>query len=271
MNTYNKYLKFTNASQYHKKGFKGQGIKILVAERSLEGTHDDRSLLTTKLYAPYSYSEVFTFTPYTVDELADKAINENFSIVSMSISNDSKPNTLAYDNFNEAFERMLDNGINVVIAAGNYGKDGVRSSAKHDPRLIVVGAVEDGLKRASYSSYDDLGTVDCCGLVNIKQYDNGYGGLTYFTGTSEATPMVAGLIATRLSYDRNTDIQKMIEEYSADVELDGRDNMTGHGVLTLPKLWGNRLAILMKYFNKPMYVHRKYVGDAVKKGYKIGG
>ena len=95
----------------------------------------------------------------------------------------------------DAILDAVSEGITVVIAAGNHSTDTAEVYPAHleEAGVIVVGAMERSGARSSYSNYGasvDLYTygtsISCCSMN---------GGYTKSTGTSLASPHIAGLAA----------------------------------------------------------------------------
>ena len=100
-----------------------------------------------------------------------------------------------------ALQMMLDDaesrGIVVVAAAGNEGLEDAQIPARY-PQVISVAAhgyIEPGL--APFSNYGDLVDVSAIG-VSVRSADRGSGTIT-MTGTSAASPVVAGQVALLMS------------------------------------------------------------------------
>lgn len=117
--------------------------------------------------------------------------------------------TVPYDTYyamsiRNAIANLASHGTFVVMAAGNNGLcDGAlktRPGCINMPRVFTVGALNCDMKRASYSNFGQ-GTVDwvAVGTDVWSTYPlaKGTGGYAMMSGTSMATPVVAGIIHAR--------------------------------------------------------------------------
>ncbi|MEB3298657.1 MAG: S8 family serine peptidase [Candidatus Sericytochromatia bacterium] len=96
----------------------------------------------------------------------------------------------------QAIRDLVDSGVAVVAAAGNEGSNQPMSPAAL-PGVIAVGATDPADARAAFSSYGAHVTLAAPGKDIISAVPgNAY---RSFSGTSQATPLVSGIIASILS------------------------------------------------------------------------
>ncbi|MCD6483781.1 MAG: S8 family peptidase [Candidatus Odinarchaeota archaeon] len=177
---------------------------------------------------------------------------DKYGIDIVSISIQDTENLGAYTTFSQAVDNLVRSGLIVVVAAGNCGPD---SSTVTPPGTafyaITVGAVADpgegGWYLADFSgrgpTKDNRPKPDVVAPgVNIMaaMYCSWY---RYWpmTGTSMATPFVAGLIALLLDYDYtlktnfdtnedgNPDVKELLMGRAIDMGSPGRDYGYGAG------------------------------------------
>jgi minor extracellular protease Epr len=176
---------------------------------------------------------------YTSDIIAgiDWAIGQGVDIISMSLG--SSTGSTALQN---ACDTANSDGILVVAAAGNTGsktatvksKDTINYPAKYDS-VIAVGATDSSNDRAYFSSTGKELDVMAPGY-NILS-DNYKGGTVKMSGTSMATPYVAGdlaLLKQAHSTYSSSEIRALLESACTDLGPTGIDNLNGHGLIQAP-------------------------------------
>jgi thermitase len=154
-----------------------------------------------------------------------EAADEGADVISLSLGGPS--NASRQKAYSQAVKYALSQGAIVVSAAGNSNRDAKNYAPANSAGMITVAAIDDKLNRAVFSN-----TVN-----NVKQGiaapgvaiysttpDNNY---KVFSGTSMATPFVAGLLGVMRSVNPDlsaTDAYKILKKTGVD---SGDTKMTG--------------------------------------------
>lgn len=256
----------SNIRSWHDAGYTGAGIKVLVAEPSLKDYHAKAVQEIIKIYAPGATILEYEYETYQEEKMIDFAIFNKVDIINTSYGVGYPSGTFIEDRAKKAYAKALNAGIFIINSAGNAGTESIKSNGLIDDRIINVGMCDNKLRVPIESSYTQKGDVDCCGLVGHKLKDG-----TILWGTSEAAPYVSGLLAVLLSKNRLNLAQviEFINKHSLDLEAVGRDIRSGAGLFILPHLVNDKAVEMVNLKSKKIYVHRDYVHEAIKKGYKI--
>ena len=166
---------------------------------------------------------------------------EKYNIKVISLSLGAGINSDGSTPLEEACDTAVDAGLVVCVAAGNIGPGndtvGIPGCAK---KVITVGAVDDNGKVASFSSRgntsDERLKPDICavGVQVTAAKANSDQGYTTLSGTSMATPEVAG--AAALLFECNSslspsEIKMILIETAEDKGGTGPDKTYGYGAL----------------------------------------
>lgn len=152
------------------------------------------------------------------------ACSHGASILNMSFGGSTPSSTLQ-----QALEEAYDDGCLMVAAAGNGYGDGVDYPAKY-PQTMAVAATNQNDVRPSFSDYGPEVDVAAPGVAIYSTV--WYHSYTYGSGTSMATPHVAGLAALVWSVcpePTNAEVESVIETTAKDLGPTGKDNYYGFG------------------------------------------
>ncbi len=133
-----------------------------------------------------------------------------------------------------AIKRWTDAGIVFICAAGNEGRNGL-SYPGRDPRSITIGAIDQTHKIAGFSSVGKEVDVVAPGVELLSCWKDG--GYAKLSGTSMATPVVAGIVACIKSIPENKDfqtqkqIERLLSNTADDYGTTGHDHYYGHGLI----------------------------------------
>ncbi|MBQ6809869.1 MAG: S8 family serine peptidase [Firmicutes bacterium] len=151
----------------------------------------------------------------------------------------------------EACEYAASKGAILIAAAGNHGhKDNVLLYPASYSTVIGVGSVgqtADGSLEVAHNSARN-GSVYCCAPgVDIRTLKNPYskededtGEYRFTSGTSLATPHVAGLAALALSYKPDMDpatFRTLLKSSCTDLGTAGYDTSYGYGLINYEKFF----------------------------------
>ncbi|XP_033633313.1 aqualysin-1-like [Asterias rubens] len=119
-------------------------------------------------------------------------------------------------------------GVTVVVAAGNNGDDACTKSPARAPEAITVGASEIDDSRAYFSNYGGCVDIFAPGRYITSAWHERDDQYNTISGTSMATPHVAGAAALLLSVDPSLTpaevTHKLLNSATKDKVTDARDS-----------------------------------------------
>ncbi len=164
----------------------------------------------------------------------DMAVADGADVINLSLSGEGESKVMT-----EAVDNAVANDVNVVVAAGNSGKD--LDKKYYSPACIesaiTVSATDSNDKLASFSNYD--GPIDIAAPgENIRScyLNNSY---VTMSGTSMAAPQVAAGLAIVRTFIKDilaSETEKRIEDYAIPMFENEGENHFGAGVLYLKYL-----------------------------------
>lgn len=176
-----------------------------------------------------------------VDGIADGirwAVDNGAGVISMSLGSNAEDSWIP-----PALEYAEKNGVIVVAAAGNDGpNEGTQDYPGSYPQCVCVGALDVGMSIARFSSRGPALFVAAPGVNIRSQYPGGR--YATMSGTSMATPHVAGLAALWLSVNKSlpkdatrpAKFRQALKDACKDLGVPGRDTAYGWGFPDAAKL-----------------------------------
>lgn len=170
-----------------------------------------------------SYSNIISGIKYAADHGAN--------VISMSLGGPGQSQAMQ-----DAINYAVSKGVSVVAAAGN--ENGAVDFPGNCAGVITVGAIESSGNRASYSNFGPELDLMAPGSQVYSTYNAGPSSYTYMSGTSMATPFVAGVVALVKAVNPGLSpaaINKIIDQSAKDLGAPGFDNYYGYGLVDASK------------------------------------
>lgn len=172
------------------------------------------------------------FTASSLAAAMEECRRAGVDVVNMSLGGASS-STSERNKINQ----LVNEGIHVVAASGNSG-DGanpVEYPASYDT-VISVGAVDENKEIAFFSTHNSQVDVAAPGLDIRGPTSQSTSSYAYYSGTSMASPHVAGAVALLVSKYPNksrSEIRQALERTAQDFGACGPDRMFGNGLINV--------------------------------------
>jgi hypothetical protein len=124
-----------------------------------------------------------------------------------------------------AVSSVIARGCTVVVAAGNASSNACESSPANIPEALTTGASDDLDNRASFSNYGTCVDLYAPGTGIMSAWHTGDADVLGLTGTSMASPHVAGVVALFLEGNSDalpSEVSDSITAYSTKLAINGR-------------------------------------------------
>ncbi len=128
----------------------------------------------------------------------------------------------------DACQYAVNNNVVVVAASGNNGTGTVSYPARYD-NVIAVGSVNSNRARSSFSQYGTGLNIMAPGNQIYSTVPNN--GFAYNSGTSMATPHVAGVVGLMRSANSSLSVAQIRTIISQTAQYAGPQNQYGSGII----------------------------------------
>ncbi len=149
--------------------------------------------------------------------------------------------------FNTAIAAMVDKGITTVVAAGNSRADACGYSPASTPEAISVGATDRFDTRASFSNFGDCVDIFAPGVGIASANARNYSSPVLLSGTSMASPHVAGIAALILGsspHATTAQVEARIYEMSIPGVINNSLSIRGNRLAISPSVNPAPIAVL---------------------------
>ncbi len=199
---------------------------IIAGGEKVPGVAPGADLLAVRVMSDSGVGNTFTLAQGVID-----AVDRGARVINISVGSVGDAPVLG-----QAIAHAQQHGAVVVAAAGNSGQDGILYPARY-AGVLAVGAVDADGRQMYFSNRGDQLDLVAPGLgVTAAGID---GEAVAFSGTSAATPFVAGAVAGVWSESPELDgaeVAALLTRYADDAGAPGRDTRYGAGGLNVGRV-----------------------------------
>lgn len=165
---------------------------------------------------------------FDLSDAVHYAVDNGARVINLSVGAQGTKWPCNWPEVDAAFNYAVSHGVLLVVAAGNGGQSNVNCPGAYD-QVMAVGSTDSGDERSSFSNYGPRLDIAAPGSFIYSTVPGGYG---YNSGTSMATPHVAGLAALLWSLApslTDSQIRDLIQNTAEDLGSAGWDQFFGYG------------------------------------------
>ncbi len=162
------------------------------------------------------------------------AVKHGANVINLSLGGDCS------NAMHAAIKNAVQNGVTVIVSAGNDAVNTVDYCPAHLEEAIVVSAIDSKLEKYIWTNYGNSVDVTAPGVAVYNTAPNG----TFLTktGTSMSAPHIsaaAAMIKYANPKAEPAEIEQLLKDISMDLGVKGRDNYFGYGLPQLSNLIPN--------------------------------
>lgn len=157
-----------------------------------------------------------------------KAANDGVEVINMSLGGDTGGRVIKI--IEDAVNYARRRGVLIAAAAGNSGKD-YCSAPANTPGVLCVAATDQRDRKANFSNYGKDLDISAPGVSILSTTRDG--GYQAWSGTSMATPHVAGALALLLSYREGWSPERVEQALLAAADRVGDPRLFGAGIVNV--------------------------------------
>ncbi|WP_288886424.1 S8 family serine peptidase [uncultured Eubacterium sp.] len=169
----------------------------------------------------------------SISAAIDYAVEMGVDAINMSLGGKATWTTSLVE---DSIKNAKNNGISVVVSAGNENDNADECSPSRSDACITVSACDDKGNIADFSNYGDCVDVCAPGVSIYSSYKSMYGYLdtyNYESGTSMATPYVTSAICMVKMLNKDFDVNQVEEFIEEHVDEYVADKNYGSGIIDL--------------------------------------